>query len=118
MRGESESTKKVKRLFDELRAEGMSHPEIAKYCGVSVRHYYNVLEDIAKERGVSKKDLLDRVQKKHAPFEHVSREALKAMDPEEFNKHCDKAIAEIDEMLGSIGKFIAEEKELSAREGL
>ena len=117
MRGESESTRKVKRLFDELRAKGMSHPEIAKYCGVSVRHYYTILESIAKERGVSKKDLLDRVHKKHAPFERVSRETLKAMDPEEFNKHCDIVIAEIDEMLESIRTFIAEDVELRAKEG-
>ena len=117
MRGESESTKKVKRLFDELRAKGMSHPEIAKYCGVSVPHYYKILGDIAKERGVSKTELLDRAHKKHAPFERVSREALKALNPEEFNKHCDIVIAEIDEMLGSIKKFIAEDVELKAKEG-
>ena len=42
---------------------------------------------------------------------------MKALNPEEFNKHCDTVIAEIDEMLGSIKKFIAEDVELKAKEG-
>ncbi len=116
MRGKSESTKKVMRMFDELRDRGMSHPEIAKYCNISIPHYYKILGDIANERGMEKKDLLDRNQKEHAPFEHVSRKALKAMNPEEFYRHCDTAIAEIDEMLITVKMFIADVKEDCAEE--
>lgn len=111
MREKSESTKKVMRLFDELRSKGMSHPEIAKYCNISVPHYYKIFEEIAKERGMTKQDLLDRVHKEHAPFVHVSRKALKAMSPEEFYHHCDAAIAEVDEMLTTVKKFISDVNE-------
>ncbi len=111
MRGKSESTKKVIRLYDELRAKGMSHPEIAKYCNVSVPHYYKILEEIAKERGVTKKELLGRVHKEHAAFVHAPNKALSAMEPEDFYRHCDTVIAEIDEMLINVKRFINEVNE-------
>lgn len=112
MRKRSESTEIIKRDFDKDRAAGLSHPEIAKKHNVSTTHYYKILGEIAEERGVTKKDLLDRKQKLHAAFERTPREVLRAMSSDEFNKHCDAAIAEIDEMLTSIKKFIAEEPDV------
>lgn len=104
----NERTLRMRNEFMELHRQGLTIPEIAKKFSLTTTTVYANLEKIATDNGVTRKSLLQRVHKEHAPFERTPNVPLKELDPETFNLHVDVAIQEIDKLLGEIREIITE----------
>ena len=61
----SERSLQFKEHFEKNKEDGLSIPEMARKYGLSVCHAYNLVREIAEERGVPYDSLLQRNRSQH-----------------------------------------------------
>lgn len=108
-RPNSDGVIKLFQCYADLRKAGLSNPDIAKQCGISVSTLYSHLQEIADEMGVSRESLVEECGKKKCdkksapevkPSTAEAEEAVKvAVEPTNMWAKVHQILEEFEEVL-------------------
>ena len=105
-RKKNESTLRMESEFMALHSQGMTIPQIAKKFNLTTTTIYSLLDDIAKQNGVSRESLLERVHPKHQMSSDCYREQLAAVNPIDYNTRYNEVMVGIYEIRKMLKKVI------------
>ena len=110
--GRSERRKRLIKGFMQLRQDGKTIAEIAKYFQVSTWTVYQSLQEIADANGVNREELLYVVQESHVVEKGSSRrKTTTRIAPEEIRKEFIDLLKMVDVTVEAIDKALQEGKE-------
>lgn len=109
-RTESERRKRLREGFMEMRGQNKTIEEIAEHFQVSTWTVYHALDDIAKENGVTREDLLYVVQEPHNVAKGGKKGKTENIQPEELREHFYELENVIKGIRTEIRKVIQEER--------
>lgn len=110
-REQTERVRKLKENFVDIRKK---HPEktiaeIAEEYSLSKRHVYTIIDEISKETGIPKEELLFRPHQKHPSRLPVQRHSK--TNPEELQRQITEAIAHVETTIAELDHVINCNKE-------
>lgn len=96
---ESERSLQFKKHFDENRDKGMSIPEMARKYGLSSRHAYTIVRQIADAKGVSYDSLLQQIHPQHILVNSSKHDKVAPIDLSEFRESSQATISSMNKTL-------------------
>lgn len=94
--------------FMKYHNEGKTISEIAEACDVSIWTVYNNLDVIAKENGISRDSLLERVHRQHELKNGMVFTKHNNIDPKELKEDFQKVQENINKIIKQITQIIEE----------
>ena len=97
--------------FMEKHNEGHTVPEIAKMYGISKRHGYLLLQEIADKNNVERAELLKQPHKQHStPLFIHTRDGDEKVNAAEINEKLNKLLSATREVLTAYEKILEEDE--------
>ena len=109
----NKTSERVNRLIEEYmpkREKGMSNEEIAADYGLSVQTFYNHLQKIADENGVTREELLYRPNKSHVQSKPKAVWKKETVDPQELKNDFDRLLQQVSEIIQKVDQIEEQEE--------
>lgn len=107
----SERVEEMKKNFLDRKRKGKTIKEIAEEFKVSTWSVYQALEEIARENGLHRDDLLDAVQKSHEGKKGGTSRKVELVNTEELKKDFLVLTETIEKLIRKMESIVEQEEE-------